>query len=81
MLKGVILNEVELVDNFLENYIFVEGVKKTDIIRLVMRKYYTDSKEEDKVLITKEEIFNRLISDLKKGLREEFVYTKWQKTY
>ena len=80
MLKGVILNEVELVDNFLENYIFVEGVKKTDIIRLVMRKYYTDSKEEDKVLITKEEMFNRLISDLKKGLREEFIYTKWDKT-
>lgn len=80
MLKGVILNEVELVDNFLENYIFVEGVKKTDIIRLVMRKYYIDSKEEDKVLITKEKMFNRLISDLKKGLKEEFVYTKWDKT-
>ena len=80
MLKGVILNEVELVDNFLENYIFAEGVKKTDIIRLVMRKYYIDSKEEDKVLITKEEMFNRLISDLKKGLKEEFVYTKWDKT-
>ena len=80
MLKGVILNEVELVNNFLENYIFVEGVKKTDIIRLVMRKYYTDSKEEDKVLITKEEMFDRLMLDLKKGLREEFVYTKWDKT-
>lgn len=84
MLKGVILNEVDVVNEFLKKATFPEGVKKTDILRLLMRNYYNDSKEktDDGIIITidKEKMFEKLLQDLKKVLGDNFVYTKWDKT-
>ena len=76
MLKGVILNEVDVVNEFLKKATFPEGVKKTDILRLLMRKYYNDSKGK----IDKEKMFEKLLQDLKKVLGDSFIYTKWDKT-
>lgn len=84
MLKGVILNEVDVVNEFLKKATFPEGVKKTDILRLLMRKYYNDSKEktDDGIITTidKEKMFEKLLQDLKKVLGDNFIYTKWDKT-
>lgn len=68
----VILNESEVVNDFLKTYKIPKHIKPTHIIYLLAKKYYLDGKQ-------KEDIYMKILKDIKESYGDKYIYTKWNK--
>ena len=79
---GVILNETEILDKFKKDYEIPSHIKITDVITMLIRDYYLieiEKKDSDEKEI-RTIIYKNIMSDLEKAYKDEFVYTRWDKT-